>query len=135
MTLPELMVVLMGWAHTTSGLPLPAKIPDVQVVPASVMSHLACGDRPCKVMGWFPPGKTVYLNETLLPLENTYSSSIVVHELVHYLEQESGKWPTPYSCPDALQMEYIAYGAQRDFLTAYGEYIPVGLAMADAHCS
>ena len=51
---------MLSWAVTLSGYPAPTVSPDV--VPASqrYLMDEACGGRECEVMGWFPPGSSVY---------------------------------------------------------------------------
>lgn len=56
----ERYAVMLSWAVTLSGYPAPTVSPDV--VPASqrYLMDEACGGRECEVMGWFPPGSSVY---------------------------------------------------------------------------
>jgi hypothetical protein len=130
----ELFAVLMSWAVTLSGYPPPAHMPEVVIVPHELLVKAACSGRECKVLGWFPPGQKIFLDERLLPLDDTYSSSVVIHEMVHYLQQESGRWPRPYSCADTIQMEHEAYAAQQEFMVRYGDYRPIGISMHAAGC-
>jgi hypothetical protein len=130
----ELLAVLMSWAVTLSGYPPPAHMPEIVVVPHSELVKVACSGHECKVLGWFPPGRKIFLDERLLPLDSTYSSSVVVHEMVHYLQQESGKFSAPFSCEDAIKMEHEAYGAQREYFVRYGDYQPIGISMHSAGC-
>jgi len=95
----------------------------------------ACNGRACKVMGWFPPGRTIYLDERLEPLDGTYASAVLLHELVHYLQQESHKFASPYSCGDTIEMEHEAYGVQREYFLRYGVYQPVGASMHAVGCT
>jgi hypothetical protein len=130
----QLYAVLLSWAVTLSGYPMPDHKPTVEMVPHSYLERTACNGRQCKVMGWFPPGETIYLDERLDPEHSLLGSSVVVHEMVHYLQHLSGKHRAPYSCEDSLAMEQQAYGAQRDYLLAYGVYQPVGATMNHVGC-
>lgn len=130
----ELMGILMSWAVLLSGYTAPAQSPQLVRVPASYLSAAACHGRPCKVMGWFPPGQQIYLDERLDPRASVYASSVLVHEMVHYLQQESGKFGTPHSCESTIAMEREAYAAQREFLLRYGVYQPVGASMHHVGC-
>jgi hypothetical protein len=132
--LDELYSVLLSWAVTLGGYPAPDHKPIVQMVSHSYLNRVACGGRECKVMGWFPPGDTIYLDDRLDPEHNLLASSVVVHEMVHYLQHLSGKYHAPYSCQDSLAMEREAYEAQRGYLLAYGVYQPVGVSMHDVGC-
>jgi hypothetical protein len=130
----ELYAVLLSWAVTLTGYPMPHHKPAVEMVPHSYLRQAACRGRPCKVIGWFPPGETIYLDERLDPEHDLFASSVLVHEMVHYLQHHSGKYGAPYSCEDSLAMEREAYQAQRDFLLRYGVYQPVGISMHHVGC-
>ena len=58
-----------------------------------------------------------------------YASSILVHEFVHYLQQESGRLDVKSSCETTLGMEREAYASQREFLMRNGAFYPVGASM------
>lgn len=134
----ELLAALMSWAVTLSGYPAPDHLPEVVLVSHHELMHAACNDQDCQVLGWFPPGERIYLDDRLLPLDRTYSSAVVVHEMVHYLQQRSGHFPHARDgdCQEILAMEYEAYQAQRDFFMRYGVYQPVGTALhASSGCS
>ena len=130
----ELLAIMLSWAMTLTGYPMPDRLPVVQMVPHKELVSAACNGRECRVLGWFPPGQTIYLDDRLAPAESTYASAVLLHEIVHYLQQESRRYPTPYSCADALAMEHEAYGAQREFFLRYGIYQPVGISMHNVGC-
>ena len=95
------------------------------------------------MLGWYAGGTEIYIDERLDPEKNLLASSIVVHEMVHYLQSVArgddtvrngvAFGATP-SCEQFLHWEYEAYGAQREYILRYGAYLPVGLSMAHAHC-
>lgn len=130
----ELYAILMSWAITLSGYSAPPNQPEIVMAPHSYLVDAACAGRECKVLGWFPPGETIYLDNRLDPMESVYASSILVHELVHFLQQQSGRLEAKYSRETALAMEREAYGVQREFLLRYGVYHPVGASMHAVGC-
>ena len=130
----ELYAILLSWAVTLTGYPAPDHPPAVARVSHSYLQQAACNGRPCKVMGWFPPGETIFLDERLDPRDDLVASSIVVHEMVHYLQHVARARHTPYSCAESLAMEREAYQAQRDYLIRYGVYRPVGASLHQAGC-
>jgi hypothetical protein len=130
----ELFVILMSWAVTLSGHPAPANMPEVTRVPHSYLTQAACGGRECKVMGWFPPGSTIYVDERLDPQNNLLASSVIVHEMVHYLQHEAHDPAKPFDCESTIALEREAYQVQRDFLMRYGVYQPVGASMHQVGC-
>ena len=130
----ELYEVLFSWALVLSGYAMPAEPPHVVMVSHAYLEQVACEGRRCKVMGWFPPGKTIYIDDRLDANVSLYASSVIVHEMVHYLQQTSGRYRSPYSCAEAIAMEREAYAVQQAYLIRYGVYRPVGSSMHHAHC-
>jgi hypothetical protein len=130
----ELYAVLMSWAVTLSGYAEPATRAEVVSVPASYLAEHACGGRPCKVLGWFPPGNRMYLDERLDPRNDLFAASVLVHEMVHFLQYESGRHTGGRFCEDVIRLEREAYAVQREFLLRYGVYRPVGASMHHVGC-
>jgi hypothetical protein len=130
----ELYAVMLSWAVTLSGYSTPPSAPEVLKVSHDYLVENACGGRECKVVGWFPPGQTVYLDQRLNPQDSLLHASIVVHEMVHYLQHQSGKFDKHSSCEQAIALEREAYGVQREFLLRYGVYQPVGASMHAVGC-
>lgn len=122
----DLYAILLSWAVTLSGYSMPDTPAEIVRVPHDTLVRRACGGRECKVMGWFPPGQRIYIDERLGPEENLLAASIVVHEMVHYLQYQSGGFDA-YSCSKSIGLEREAYAVQREFLLRYGVYQPVGV--------
>jgi len=130
----ELYGILMSWAVTLSGLPSPEKMPEIVQVPHSYLVKAACSGRECKVMGWFPPGNTIYLDQRLNAQDNLLASSVVVHEMVHYLQHQTLAKDLAFDCVSTIALERQAYGVQREYLLRYGVYQPVGVSMHNVGC-
>jgi hypothetical protein len=130
----ELYVILMSWAVMLTGHPAPAHMPQVEMVSHSYLTRAACSGRECKVLGWYPPGETIYVDERLDPKDSLFASSIIVHEMVHYLQYQSRDESKPFNCESTIALEREAYQAQRDFLVRYGVYYPVGASMHSVGC-
>jgi hypothetical protein len=130
----ELQATLLSWAVTLSGLPAPDAPPQLRRMPHDYFVQSACNGRECKVLGWFPPGDTVYVDERLDPQDNLLAASIVVHEMVHYLQFRAAARGLEFSCAQSIALERQAYGAQREFITRYGVYRPVGASMHQVGC-
>ena len=110
-TLRQLVADLIVAASALSGYLAPADSPNVVLVPHEVLEEKACG-QPCRVYGWSPPGATIYLDSRLDLAGNLFARSILVHELTHYLQQESGKYSTHRSCREWVEREREAYLVQ-----------------------
>lgn len=130
----EIMGIIMSWAVTLTNYPHPASMPEVKLVPHSYLVQHACRGFPCHVQGWYPPGDTIYLDDTLDPRNNLYASSVLLHEFVHYLQKVSGRSAMHADCKADVQAEREAYGAQREYLLRYGVYRPVGSSMHNVSC-
>jgi hypothetical protein len=131
----ELYAVLLSWAVTLSGYPMPEHPAKVIGVSHAYLVDHACNGRECKVMGWFPPGSTIYVDDRLRPADSMLAASIIVHEMVHHLQHEAGRIdPAKWSCDNAIALEREAYAVQREFLLRYGVYQPVGASMHRVGC-
>jgi hypothetical protein len=130
----NLYAIVLSWAVTLSGYHAPLAPPQVMMVSHSYLVQQACGGRECKVLGWFPPGATIFMDQRLNPQDDLYATSILVHEMVHYLQHQSDKFKGAQSCESSMAMEREAYGVQREFLLRYGVYQPVGASMHAVGC-
>lgn len=130
----ELLAILMSWAATLSGYSRPMTQPEIVKVPHSYLVAEACRGHECKVLGWYPPGPRIFLDNRLDPVTSLYASSIVVHELVHFLQQQSGRYEEDHSCDSVIQREREAYAVQREFLLRSGAYQPIGASMHSVGC-
>jgi len=139
----ELYATLMSWAVTLSGYPAPAEPPTIVTEPHSFFVERACNGKECKVLGWYAGGRNLYIDESLDPEQNLFASSIVIHEMVHYLQsvargddvlQGGAAFNVTPSCRQLVHWEFEAYAVQREYIMRYGTYLPVGRAMLDAHC-
>jgi hypothetical protein len=130
----DVYAALLSWALSLTNYAPPPAPPEIVMVSHAYLEQVACEGRSCKVMGWFPPGKKIFLDDRLDAKESLYAASIVVHEMVHYLQQSSGKYAAPYSCADAIAMEREAYAAQQAYLVRYGVYQPIGVSMHHVSC-
>ncbi|MBC5782237.1 hypothetical protein H8N03_04725 [Ramlibacter sp. USB13] len=139
----DLYATLLSWAVTLSGYPAPAEPPVVVPKPHAFFVEQACSGQPCKVLGWYAGGRNLYIDEALDPEGNLLASSIVVHEMVHYLQgvargddvlRGGAAFSIAPSCEQAVQWEHEAYAVQREYILRYGAYLPVGSAMLHVHC-
>jgi hypothetical protein len=103
----ELLLAVQG----LTGLGASVEPPELAFLPQQELAQKVCG-RPCEVYGWFPPGETIYLDERLELMEDTLAKSILVHELVHYVQQEAGAFRTEGDCVAWIERERQAYDIQ-----------------------
>jgi hypothetical protein len=139
----ELYATLLSWAVTLSGYPAPAEPPVIVRQPHEFFVRQACNGQECKVLGWYAGGRNVYIDQRLDPENNLFASSIVVHEMVHYLQGVARDGGAPGSgaaftesptCEQSVHWEHEAYAVQREYILRYGVYLPVGASMLHVHC-
>ena len=139
----EIYASLLSWAVTLSGYPAPAEPPVVVIQPHAYFVEHACHGQECKVLGWYAGGRNVYVDQTLDAESSLFASSIVVHEMVHYLQgvargddalKAGAAFSVAPSCEQSVSWEREAYAVQREYIMRYGAYLPVGTAMMDVHC-
>lgn len=114
-SLLELAGDLLLAAQSLTGYGAPAQVPEIVLVPQATLQEIAC-KRPCKVLGWFPPGKTIYLDDRLDPRTDSRAAGILLHELVHYLQQESAAYSDLGACRRWALREHEAYRVQARWL-------------------
>ena len=137
----ELYAALLSWAVTLSGYPAPEHPPRIVAKPHAFFVEHACHNRECRVLGWYAGGREVYFDERLDPRE-LLGSSILVHEMVHYLQAvargddgpKHGAFSTMPSCKQLIHWEREAYGVQREYILRQGSYLPVGMSMVRTEC-
>ncbi len=139
----ELYATLLSWAVTLSGYPAPPEPPVVLSMPHAFFMQQACHGKECKVLGWYAGGRNIYIDQSLDPQDNLFASSIVVHEMVHYLQgvergddlpRHGAAFEVTPSCEQSVDWEHKAYAVQREYILRYGAYLPVGASLAHLHC-
>ena len=76
----------------------------------------------------------IYVSERL-DFNNEVSDSIIVHEMVHYLQYQNQQF-TDTSCSHSLDLELQAYGVQKEYLLREGVIATgVGVSVASMHCT
>ncbi|MEM9385914.1 MAG: ImmA/IrrE family metallo-endopeptidase [Pseudomonadota bacterium] len=96
----------------------------------SWLAARGCGGRPCTIQGLYLDGNVIYLDRELQPLNTPEAQSVLLHELVHYLQHKSGQFPS--ECEARVQREREAYVAQARFLITRG--VLAGVAYAPGPC-
>ena len=88
--LNELIVALILWITTNTNYTNPDFKINVEFVEQNKLSELACG-RPCEIMAYTPdkPKRTIYLVKSLNPEKNICDRGILLHEIIHVLQNET----------------------------------------------
>ncbi len=115
--LTRLIAELLYAVQVLTGYPGPAEAPRVEFVPHLQLEQMACEGR-CDIRGWYPGGSTIYLDDRLDPIDSVWDRSILVHEIVHYVQERAGAFGQLPTCRRWLEREDQAYALQRQWLRA-----------------
>ena len=113
--MPTLLPILLSWAVTLSGYDAPTEMPQVQYEPHDFFVQHVCGGKECNAVGWYNDQDIIYIDKKYAEGEDSFATSLVVHELTHYLQHHSGHFDSQ-SCPDSIKREREAYRVQNDYL-------------------
>ena len=120
MELSTLIAELFLTIKTLSGYPIPERQPPVTFASVGVMGQLVC-NASCSVKGFFTPERGIYIDERLAVQEDIQSRSVLLHEMVHYLQHMSGKYDhLETSCERWQAKEVEAYEIQHMYLKKMG---------------
>ena len=112
----ELIAVLLSWAASLSGYPYPDTRPAIEYREHDFFEQHACAEvKNCRVAAWYDNDGTIFLDTRLANLEDPIIRSVVVHELVHYLQDLSGEYKGG-DCREQVRREQHAYAVQRTYL-------------------
>jgi len=112
----KLLVVLLSWTVHLSSYTHPGEVPEILFKPHAFFVDTAChGSEKCDVVAWYNNEGTIFLDDRLEGNTDAYTRSVVVHELVHYLQDISGKY-TDMDCDLYAKREREAYSVQKQYL-------------------
>lgn len=115
MDIQTVLPVLLSWVVHLSNYPMPDQLPTVQYEPHAFFVENVCGGRECTAVGWYNDQGVIYIDEKYRGHEGTFSSSLLAHELTHYLQHQSGRFDS-LSCEDSIAREREAYSVQNEFI-------------------
>ncbi len=114
--------ILLAWAVHLSDYSAPEHEPRVRFEPHSFFVEQVCGGQECPAVGWYNDRGIIYIDERHRDDESEFTTSLMVHELVHYLQDISGKYDSN-SCVDSVAREREAYYIQNEYiLRAHGSF-------------
>ena len=125
MPIDELLPALLHAIHYISKYPLPEESPPIYRVPHARIEQLACG-RECAALAAYRSGDGIYLDDTLKPESNLFARSVLLHELVHYVQDVSKELAAAKPCERWYRREQEAYAIQKRFLALLGSQMRVG---------
>lgn len=112
--------MLLNWAiHLSRYEPIDG-MPTIVFVDHTQLVDQACFGRECQVLGWYNDSDVIYIDNRFKDSDTLFSRSLIVHELVHYLQHKSGQYTQ--SCPDVSAREAEAYWVQQEYHIANGTF-------------
>ena len=110
---------------------IPDALPKVRKVPGHVVQQYAC-QKPCGALAVYRTGEGVYLDEAMEPETNVFARSVLLHELVHYVQDMNKELVDIKECERWYRREQEAYALQKRFLEIVGSQIRVAYSQGQA---
>ena len=133
LTEAELVPALLTALDQLSKYPRPAVPPAIFRVSRERLQELVCASR-CGVLATYQPGEGIFLDERLEPESNLFDRSVLLHELVHYVQELNHERGDAKPCERWYSREVEAYAIQKTFLTLVGSPVRVGYSANKSTC-
>ena len=87
----ELIVALLFWITSHTEYKNPIKSPDIEFINQKELAQMAC-KKDCEILAYTPnePKYKIYLSSKLKPLDDICHRAILMHEIIHVLQEEQG---------------------------------------------
>jgi len=119
-SMPQLVDSLIDAITRLSSFRKPSGLPPVTRVSRAEIERTIC-DGPCMVKAWYLPDGGVFFDDTLTPETNLIHRSILLHELVHFVQEFNGEAAGLDPCHRWVQREQQAYEVQARYLALIGD--------------
>ena len=129
----ELMPALASALDQLSKYHRPVALPEVIRVSHERIEAMVCHAK-CGALAAYRPGEGIYLDERLKPETELFDRSILLHELVHYVQDMSDEHGDMRPCMRWYQREQEAYAIQKIFLFMTGSPTRVGYSAHKSTC-
>ena len=128
--MPELVDALLNTIARLSNYSKPNTAPRVIRVSRAEIERTVCNG-PCLIKAWHVPGVGIFLDDRLTPEINLVHRSILLHELVHFVQDTNGEGESMDECERWLQRETGAYRLQNQYLRQIGNISSYHMAVAN----
>lgn len=118
-SMPDLVDSLLDTIAKLSNYRKPNVTPRVSKVSRAEIERTLCSG-PCSVKGWHVPGEGIFLDDSLTPETDLVHRSILLHELVHFLQDINAEGASMDECDRWLHREREAYRLQNQYLALVG---------------
>jgi len=131
-SLDEVVKTLSRAIHQLSRYRIPKEAPKIYRVPKAELENYVCGTH-CAIQAWYRPGDGIFLDDKLRPESNLFHRSILLHELVHYFQDQGGEYAGMAACDRWFHRELDAYNIQNRYLGVIGH--PTRVAYTGDNCA
>jgi len=107
----SLLVAISGY----TGYAIPGTPPHIRTLPHDELAEKVCG-RPCRIIGFTTLEGDILLDDSLMVGTDQTATSILVHELTHFLQIRSEDGRPSASCTAWREREREAYDVQYRWL-------------------
>jgi uncharacterized protein DUF6647 len=126
-----LIASLLAWIAAATGYAVPPAPPEVRLVPHEVIKGAMCAGEECAIGAMYQPGRDlIYLDERLEPAANDFDAAVLLHELVHWVQDRSGRFPDR-DCRTRVAAEREAYTLQAAWLRERHRRYPLARQLPD----
>jgi hypothetical protein len=129
----ELMPALVSALDQISKYHRLVALPEVIRVSHESIEELVCHAK-CGALAAYRPGAGIYLDEKLKPETDLFDRSILLHELVHYVQDMNEEHGDMRPCMRWYYREQEAYAIQKIFLFMTGSPTRVGYSAHGSTC-
>ena len=107
--------------------------PPIFEMPQHVLEERIC-EQPCNVTAAYVPREGIYLSAHLNPVREPIDRAVLLHELVHYLQQGHPKFAHLSGCARERAKEQEAYAIHNAYLASLGSNQRVTLYDGELDC-
>jgi hypothetical protein len=111
----KLLLSLLTAISGYTGYAIPGDPPHIEALPHDVLEQRVCG-RPCQVFAFTFPNGEIVVDEALAIGVDPVATSILVHELTHFLQMKSSVHPSQVTCQVWNDREREAFEVQTRWL-------------------
>jgi hypothetical protein len=129
----QLVPALLAAIDQLSKYPRPGGAPEIHRVDRAVIEDMVCAGK-CAVRASYRPSEGIYLDQTMQPESNVFHRSVLLHELVHYVQDLANERGDMEPCKRWYYREIEAYAIQKQFLMLIGSPIRVAYSANKSTC-
>jgi len=120
---PELIAWLLSWAVFYTGYPMPDELPVIEFVPHSYFVVRLCNgvntpEFPCKVRAMYDDNIDgfIFVDEKYEDKIDGFVKSVIVHEMVHYLQDLTGDWEGIENWQEVIRCQERAFRQREAYM-------------------